>query len=50
MSENRVNPYNIQGARVYGNGKSYSLTNKVTAIDLCATLNDQEKTIKQNCR
>lgn len=40
MSDNRVNqPYRIQGSRVYGNGQSYNLHNKVTAEQLHCTLN-----------
>ena len=35
--------YKIQGSRVYGNGQSFNCTNKVTAQDLCNTLNQYEK-------
>ena len=32
-------PYKTQGARVYGNGQSYTVHNKTTAETLCQTLN-----------
>ena len=40
--------WNIQGSRVYGNGRSYNCTNKVTAIDLCNLLNGYENEIQLN--
>lgn len=48
MSENRVNQskWNIQGSRVHGNGKSYNVNNKITALELCNTLNTYENTLK----
>ena len=39
--------YKIQGSRVYGNGRSYNCTNKVTATDLCNLLNGYETNIHQ---
>ena len=37
----RVNQtYKVQGSSVYGNGHRYNLTNNVTAIELCNTLNN----------
>ena len=45
----RVNPpYKIDHSRVYGNGRSYNCTNKVTAIDLCNLLNGYENEIQLN--
>lgn len=38
--------WKIKGSRVYGNGKSYNCTNKITAEQLYCTLNEYEKTIK----
>lgn len=38
--------WNLQGSRVYGDGKSYNCTNIVTAKDLQGTLNQYEKTIQ----
>lgn len=35
--------YKVQGSRVYGQGKSYNCTNKVTATELCTKLNELEK-------
>jgi hypothetical protein len=32
-------PYRVQGSRVYGEGQSYNCLNKVTAENLCQTLN-----------
>lgn len=37
--DNETTSYCIQGSRVYGNGQSYNCTNKVTAEELCNTLN-----------
>ena len=31
--------YKVQGSSVYGNGHRYNLTNNVTAVELCNTLN-----------
>ena len=44
MSEDRVNQpkWSIQGSRVYGAGKSFNCTNRVTAKDLQCTLNQYE--------
>lgn len=37
----RVNQtYRVQGSSVYGNGHRYNLTNNVTAVELCNTLNN----------
>ena len=46
MSEDRVNPYQIQGSRVYGQGMSINCTNKITALQLQSTLNQYETTIQ----
>ena len=36
----RVNQtYKVQGSSVYGNGKRFNVTNNVTAVELCSTLN-----------
>ena len=36
----RVNQtYRVQGSSVYGNGKRFNVTNNVTAVELCNTLN-----------
>ena len=40
--------YKCQGSRVYGNGTSYNLTNNVTAIELCNTLNNLTEIQKTN--
>lgn len=41
--------YKVQGSRVYGNGKSYNVNNKITALELCNTLNEYEKcTVEYN--
>lgn len=40
--------YHIEGSRVFGNGRSYNCTNKVTAIDLCNLLNGYENEIQLN--
>ena len=48
MSEDRVNPYSIQGSRVYGQGMSINCTNKITAETLCNRLNNYEKEITLN--
>ena len=40
--------WQIQGSRVYGNGRSYNCTNKITAIDLCNLLNGYENEIQLN--
>ena len=39
--------YEIDGTRVYGNGKSFNCLNKVTAIELQGLLNDYERTSVQ---
>ena len=31
--------YKTQGSSVYGNGKRFNVTNKITATELCQTLN-----------
>jgi len=38
--------WNIQGSRVYGDGKSFNLNNRITATQLQATLNQYEQTIQ----
>lgn len=38
--------WKIKGSRVYGNGKSYNCTNKITAEQLYCTLTQYEKTIQ----
>ena len=48
MSEDRVNPYSIQGSRVYGQGMSINCTNIVTAEQLCNRLNQYEHEIHLN--
>ena len=49
MSEDRVNPpYKTDHSRVYGNGRSYNCTNKITAIELCNLLNNYEREIELN--
>lgn len=40
--------WKIQGSRVYGQGKSYNCTNKITAKDLHHTLTTYEQTIQTN--
>ena len=36
----RVNQtYKVKGASVYGDGKRFNVTNNVTAVELCNTLN-----------
>lgn len=41
----RVNqPYKIEGSRVYGQGQSYNCLNKITAEQLCNTLNQYHTT------
>ena len=47
MSES-TETYRIQGSRVYGNGESYNVTNKITAEQLCNTLNKYENTLRLN--
>lgn len=42
--------WQIQGSRVYGQGKSYNCTNKITANDLYNTLTQYEQTIQTNHR
>ena len=32
--------YKTQGSSVYGNGKRFNVTNNVTAVELCNTLNN----------
>lgn len=44
----RDRKYKINGARVYGNGKSFNCTNKVTAIELQTILNNYEITIENH--
>ncbi len=39
--------YKTQGARVYGNGKSFNCTNIITAKELCNLLNNYEKNITE---
>lgn len=41
-----MSEWKIQGSRVYGYGKSYNCTNKVTATDLYNTLTIYEETVK----
>ena len=41
-------PYRVQGSRVYGQGYSYNLNNKVDAIKLCETLNHYEEISRLN--
>ena len=38
--------YSIQGSRVYGDGKSFNLNNRITATQLQSTLNQYETTIQ----
>ena len=39
-SDDRVNEtYKVKGASVYGDGKRFNVTNNVTAVELCNTLN-----------
>ena len=38
--------WKIQGSRVYGAGKSFNCTNRVTAKDLQCTLNQYEKDLQ----
>ena len=40
--------WQIQGSRVYGYGKSYNCTNKITATELYNTLTQYEQTIQTN--
>ena len=43
--KDRVNqPYKIEGSRVYGQGQSYNCTNRITAEQLCQTLNQYYNT------
>ena len=46
----RVNQpkWNINNSRVYGDGKSFNCTNKITAEQLYNTLNTYENTIQLN--
>ena len=37
MNQNQT--YKVQGASVYGDGKRFNVTNNVTAVELCNTLN-----------
>ena len=37
--------WKIQGSRVYGNGRSFNCTNKITAEQLYCTLTEYEKAI-----
>ena len=43
MSESTT--WKIQGSRVYGNGKSFNCSNKITAEQLYCTLTQYEKTV-----
>ena len=36
--------FNVDGSRVYGDGKSYNCTNKITATELCNLLNTYDRT------
>ena len=47
---NRVNQpkWKIQNSRVYGDGKSFNCTNRITAEQLYNTLNTYENTIQLN--
>ena len=36
--------YKVQGASVYGAGKRFNVTNNVTAVELCNTLNNLTET------
>ena len=47
MSESTTE-WNIQGSRVYGNGRSFNCTNIATANELCGILNKYETTKKLN--
>lgn len=38
--------YKTEGSRVYGAGTSYNLTNKITAVELCNTLNNYETALE----
>jgi len=40
--------YRVQGSRVYGQGYSYNLNNKVDATKLCETLNHYEEISRLN--
>ena len=40
MSNGVNQTYRVQGSSVYGNGHRYNLTNNVTAVELCNTLNN----------
>jgi len=40
--------YQVQGSRVYGNGYSYNLNNRVDATKLCETLNHYEEISRLN--
>ena len=40
--------FRVQGSRVYGNGYSYNLNNKVDATKLCETLNHYEEISRLN--
>lgn len=43
-----MNEWKIQGSRVYGQGYSYNLNNKVDATKLCETLNHYEEISRLN--
>ena len=43
MSESTT--WHLQGSRVYGNGKSFNCSNKITAEQLYCTLTEYEKTV-----
>ena len=38
--------YKCQGSRVFGQGYSYNLTNKIDAERLCSTLNNYEQNLQ----
>ena len=43
---NQNQTYKCQGSSVYGNGQRYNVTNNVTAVELCNTLNKLSDTIE----
>ena len=43
---NQNQTYKVKGSSVYGNGHRYNLTNNVTAVELCNTLNTLIDTTK----
>ena len=48
MSNGVNQTYRVQGSSVYGNGHRYNLTNNVTAVELCNTLNNLTTIQKTN--